>query len=88
MEELMKSIHFTNMWWAILAPMILIIVDILTGLVIAWKNSNFKSSIMRTGLSKKFAELVYVLIGILTKFALGTELILYFTVIYICFMEL
>ena len=88
MEEIIQNIHFTNIWWAILAPMILIIIDIFTGLVIAWKNNDFKSSIMRTGLSKKFGELVYVLVGILTKFALGTELILYFTVIYICLMEI
>lgn len=88
MEELIQNIHFTNLWWAILAPMILIIIDVLTGVVIAWKNNDFQSSKMRAGLSKKFGELVYVLIGILTKFALGTELILYFTVGYICLMEL
>lgn len=88
MEEIIQNIHFTNIWWAILAPMILIIIDVLTGLIISWKNGDFKSSIMRNGLSKKFGELVYVLVGILTKFALGTELILYFTVGYICLMEL
>ena len=68
--------------------MILIVIDVLTGIVIAWRNNDFKSTKMRTGLSKKFGELVYVLVGILTKFALGTELILYFTVGYICLMEL
>lgn len=88
MNEIMQNIHFTNLWWAILAPMILIIIDVLTGVVIAWKNNDFKSAKMRAGLSKKFGELVYVLVGILTKFALGTELILYFTVGYICFMEI
>lgn len=88
MEEIIQNIHFTNVWWAILAPMILIIIDVLTGIVIAWKNDDFKSAKMRTGLSKKFGELVYILVGILTKFALGTELILYFTVGYICLMEL
>lgn len=88
MEEIIQNIHFTSIWWAILAPMFLIIIDVLTGLIIAWKNSDFKSSVMRAGLSKKYGELVYILIGILTKFALGTELILYFTVGYICFMEL
>ena len=88
MEELIQNIHFTNMWWAILAPTILIVIDVLTGVVIAWKNNDFKSAKMRAGLSKKFGELVYVLVGILTKFALGTELILYFTVGYICLMEL
>lgn len=88
MEEIIQNIHFTNLWWAISTPMILIILDVLTGIIIAWKNNDFKSAVMRAGLSKKFGELVYVLVGILTKFALGTELILYFTVGYICLMEL
>lgn len=88
MEEIIQNIHFTNIFWAIFTPMILIIVDVLTGIVIAWKNNDFKSAIMRAGLSKKFGELVYVLVGILTKFALGIDLILYFTVGYICLMEL
>ena len=88
MEEIIQNLHFTNIWWAILAPMILIIIDVLTGIVIAWRNNDFKSAVMRTGLSKKFGELVYVLVGILTKFALGTDLILYFSVGYICLMEL
>ena len=88
MEEIVQNIHVTSIWWAIFAPMILIIFDVLTGVVIAWKNNDFKSAKMRAGLSKKFGELVYVLVGILTKFALGTELILYFTVGYICLMEL
>lgn len=87
MENILNNIEFSNIWWAIATPLILIIIDIATGLVIAWKNGDFKSSIMRAGLSKKFGELVYVLVGILTKFALNTDLILYFAVGYICLME-
>ena len=88
MEEIIQNIHFTNLWWAILAPLILIIIDVLTGIIIAWRNNDFQSSKMRAGLSKKFGELVYVLVGILTKYALGTDLILYFAVGYICLMEI
>lgn len=88
MEEIIQNIHFTNLWWAILAPLILIIIDVLTGVVIAWRNNDFQSSKMRAGLSKKFGELVYVLVGVLTKYALGTDLILYFAVGYICLMEI
>lgn len=87
MEEIINNIHFTSLWWTILAPLILIIIDVLTGIIIAWRNNDFQSSKMRAGLSKKFGELVYVLVGILTKYALGTDLILYFTVGYICVME-
>ena len=88
MEELIKNIQFLNVWWAIASPLILIVLDVLTGVIIAWRNSDFKSAKMRTGLSKKFGELVYILIGILTKFALGVDLILYFSVGYICLMEI
>ena len=88
MEEIIQNFHFTNLWWTILAPLILIIIDVLTGIVIAWRNNDFQSAKMRAGLSKKFGELVYVLVGILTKYALGTDLILYFAVGYICLMEI
>lgn len=88
MENIINDIQFTSTLWAILAPMILIVIDVLTGMIIAWRNNDFQSSKMRAGLSKKFGELVYVLVGILTKYAIGTDVILYFAVGYICLMEL
>ena len=86
--EILQNIEFANIWWAIFTPVLLIVLDVATGVIIAWRNNNFKSAKMREGLSKKFGELVYILIGILAKFALGTEIILYFTVGYICLMEI
>lgn len=88
MEEIIQNIHFTNLFWAIITPLILIILDVITGIIIAWENNNFKSAKMREGLSKKSGEIVYILLGIVAKFAIGTDLILYFTVGYICLMEL
>lgn len=88
MENIIENIQFSNIWWAIATPLILIVLDVLSGVMIAWKNNDFQSAKMRAGLSKKFGELVYILVGILTKFALGTELILHFTVGYICIMEI
>lgn len=85
---LLSELSFTSFWWCLLVPLILIILDILTGLVNAWKDGNFKSAIMRAGLSKKFGEIVYILVGLMTKYALGTEVILYFLVGYICLMEI
>lgn len=88
MNQLIENIQFSNIWWAILAPIILIALDVLTGIIIAWRNNDFKSAKMREGLSKKFGELIYIIIGILAKFALGTEIVLYFTVGYIILMEI
>ena len=88
MEEMISQFNFTSIWWAIATPLFFIVIDILTGLIIAWRDGDFQSSKMRQGLSKKFGELVYVLVGIITKFALGVDLILYFAVGYICLMEI
>ena len=77
MEEILNNIpiEFTNEMWAIITPLILIILDVLTGVVKAWKNDDFQSTKMRAGLGKKFGEIVYVIIGVLTKFALNTNII-------------
>ena len=88
MEEMIQNIHFANIFWTLITPVILIGLDVLTGVIISWRNNDFKSAKMREGLAKKFGELVYILVGILTKYALNTDLILNFTIIYICIMEL
>lgn len=87
MEELM-NLHFTNIWWAIISPLILMILDVITGYFGAWKNKEISSSKMRDGLGKKCAELCYIIVGAIFKYAFGLEAILYFMVIYVCYMEL
>ena len=86
MEALME-LHFTNIAWCILVPFILMILDIITGYYNAWKNNDVSSSKMRDGLGKKCAELCYIVVGFLFKFAFGTNSIMYFIVLYVCYME-
>ena len=88
MDQLLHNIHFTSMAWTFIAPIFLIVLDVISGLVCAWRDNNFQSGTMRAGLSKKFAELVYIVIGIIIKYAIGTGLILDFIVLYVCVMEL
>lgn len=88
MEELLQEIHFTNLWWAIIAPLFLMLLDVITGYYGAWKDKKVSSSKMRDGLGKKCAELCYVLVGILAKFAIDTSTVMYFIIIYVCYMEL
>ncbi len=88
MEQLLYNIHFTNALWVFLAPLLLITLDVLTGLVACWRDGNFQSSVMRSGLSKKFAELIYIVVGVIIKYAIGTSLVLDFIVVYVCLMEL
>lgn len=87
MEELM-NLHFSNTVWVFLLPLILMILDILTGYYNAWKNGEISSSKMRDGLGKKCAELCYILVGTAFNFAFGVPAIMYFMVIYVCYMEI
>ena len=72
MEELM-NLKFTSEWWALIAPLILCVLDVLTGYIYAWINNDVKSYKMREGLGKKFGELVYVVLGIVAKYAIRNK---------------
>ena len=43
---------------------------------------------MRDGLGKKCAELCYIIVGFLFEFAFGVDIVRYFMIIYVCYMEL
>jgi toxin secretion/phage lysis holin len=88
MEDLIKEIHFTNLAWTFFLPLILMILDIITGYYNAWKNKEVSSSRLREGLGKKCGELAYLILGIAFKFAIGSNAVIYFISIYICFMEI
>lgn len=87
MSEFMQM-HFTHIVWAIIVPTVLMLLDVITGYYNAWKNNEVSSAKMRDGLGKKCAELAYIIVGFLFKYAFGTSSIMYFIVLYICYMEI
>lgn len=87
MENVFQNIQFTNLVWAILAPLILMVLDIITGYYNAWEKNEVSSSKMRDGLGKKCAELCYIIVGIICKYAIGTSSVMYFMILYVCYME-
>lgn len=86
--DYLMNLEFTNIIWVFALPLILMLIDIITGYVNAWKSKKIDSSKMRDGIGKKCAELVYILLGVLFKLAFGLNSIMYFLVIYISYMEL
>lgn len=82
------NLHFTNIWWVFLLPLILMVLDVITGYYNAWEKNKVSSSRMRDGLGKKCAELCYVVLGTLFNFAFGISAVMYFMVIYVCYMEI
>lgn len=86
--EYLQSLKFTSDLWYILIPLILCILDVVTGYLHAWIDNDVKSTKMRSGLGKKAGELVYVTLGVISKYALGINSIMMFLTLYISFMEI
>lgn len=86
--EIIQNLHFSSSTWSVALPMILIGFDVLTGLINAWASHDFKSAIMRKGLSKKLGEIVIIVLGELFSFGLGLpDYIISGILFYIGFME-
>ena len=86
--EYLHELKFTSDIWYILVPLILCALDVITGYLHAWINNDVKSTKMRLGLGKKAGELVYVTLGVVSKYALGINSIMVFLTLYISFMEI
>lgn len=88
MENIFENLHFTNQWFEFILPLIMIILDIVTGFINAWINKSVSSSVMREGLGHKAGELAYILLGFLANIAFGLHSVFLLAVFYVCFMEL
>lgn len=86
--EVVSKFDFRNEWWVLFTPLILMAIDVLTGIIKAWVNKNFKSAVMRAGLGKKAGEISILIIGELFSYALKLpEIIMNLASFYIIFME-
>lgn len=92
MEEiktLVSTFNFTNTTWIIMLPIILMAIDVLTGVINAWIKGEIKSSILRKGLGKKIGEIVVLAIGELFLIAMSLPMVILNGIsLYIIVMEL
>ena len=91
MEEIyniVSQFHFRNELWVLFIPLGLMAIDILTGIIKAWAQNDFKSKIMRSGLAKKAEEILILIAGELITFGLMLPSVIMNGVsFYIIFME-
>ena len=91
MEEVysfVSQFHFRNELWVLFIPLGLMAIDILTGIVKAWAQNDFKSKIMRAGLAKKAEEILILIAGELISFGLMLpDAVMNGVSFYIIFME-
>jgi toxin secretion/phage lysis holin len=88
--NIMQQMHlqFNSEIWLLVIPALLMVLDILTGYINAWKKHEIKSQKMRDGLGKKVAEICYIIIGFVFRFATGLSSIAYALSMYVTYMEL
>lgn len=87
-QVIIDKIHYHNFMWAVLLPLILMGVDVLTGVVYAWRDKCFNSSKMRSGLAKKVGEIAALFFGIIVMYALDLpQMFLKCVSLYLVFME-
>lgn len=89
MVEIVKNINFASPEWVLILPLVLIGIDFVTGLIYSFLSRTFRSSKMRAGLSKKFGEIIIIIVAELLTVALGLpDEIINFIVFYISLMEI
>lgn len=89
LKELIKQYHFQNEIWVVMIPLILMALDIVTGLTNAWIKGEVDSSKLRKGLGKKLGEITAILIGEIFVVGFGlTTFVASGVSIYIIIMEL
>lgn len=83
-----SQFHFRNELWILFIPLGLMAIDILTGIIKAWAQSDFKSKVMRRGLAKKAEEILILIAGELISFGLMMpDIVMNCVSFYIIFME-
>lgn len=92
MEDLygfISQFHFRNQLWVLFIPLGLMAIDIITGVIKAWAQNDFKSAVMRAGLAKKAGEVMILVIGELISYGLNLpEAVMNGASLYIIFMEI
>lgn len=83
-----ENFKVDNAIWFIVLPLILCILDVITGYLNAWIKNDIQSKKMREGLGKKIAELVYCSVALLINLLFRLPSVSYFITGYICFMEI
>ena len=83
------TVHFANSAYIIIVPAVLMVIDIIVGILNAWKSKAIKSSKLRDGIVHKSDELIIIVVALFLQFTLGLPReIPVFSATYIIIMEL
>lgn len=88
LEEFIMNLNFNTIGWQVIATLIFILADILTGFVSAVINKNVDSQKMREGLLRKMLLIIVIALAFIVQYAFfNMEVISKVVCLYIIFME-
>lgn len=86
-EEILKSVQFVNVFWQLLAPLIFMLADVVTGIIQAVINNDLDSKVMRKGLLRKALLIIILLLSVVIEKAFGMKIISKIISLYLILME-
>lgn len=87
LETLINNLHFTSLLWQVLATLIFMVGDIISGFVSALIQKNVDSQKMREGLLRKMLLILIIALSFIIQYAFNITLISKIVCIYIIIME-
>ena len=86
---MLQGINFTNRYWVVLLPLVLMAADIITGWIQATVNGTWDSTKMRKGLYRKSGELLIITLAYVSSVAVSLPFdVAAFIAGYVIIMEL
>ena len=87
LEVLINNLNFATLGWQIIATLIFIISDVISGVISAIIKKNLDSQKMREGLLRKMLLLIIIILGFIVEYAFKMPYVSKVVCLYIIVME-
>ena len=88
LNQIISNLNFSSVFWQIIASLIFMVGDYVSGFIQAVINNNVDSKIMREGLFRKILLVLVILLSFIFQYAFNIPLISKVVCIYIIIMEI
>lgn len=88
LNQIISNLNFSSVFWQVIASLIFMIGDYVSGFIQAVINNNVDSKIMREGLFRKILLILVILLSFIFQYAFNIPLISKVVCIYIIIMEI
>lgn len=88
LNQIISNLNFSSVFWQVIASLIFMVGDYVSGFIQAVINNNVDSKIMREGLFRKILLLLVILLSFIFQYAFNIPIISKVVCIYIIIMEI